>query len=226
MKSRGEESLKKFPKLGAKIYDKLNNIKSVQIQINEIAQELTKELKSGRLLDIGTGPGRLLLKINGINPNIELYGVDISKRMLEQAKKNLTNIVVNLQLSSIQETPYENNYFDLITCTGSFYLWDQPIECLNEIYRILKPGKTAILYETTKDYDSEHFKTAVKDNLKNSSFFQRKISPYFLKKQLKMTYHVKEIANIIEQTKFNNDYKLEMISLSNLPIWLRITLKK
>jgi ubiquinone/menaquinone biosynthesis C-methylase UbiE len=99
-------------------------------------------------LDIGTGHGRLLLEISKLNPKVELYGIDISEKMSECARINLSNINIDLKLGNINHTNFDNEFFDIITCTGSFYLWNTPIEGLNEIFRILKPNKTAILFET------------------------------------------------------------------------------
>ena len=41
-----------------------------------------------------------------------------------------------------------------------------------------------------------------------------------------MTYKIEEVVEIIEQTKFATNYKLEKITLSNLPIWISIMLIK
>ena len=223
---RGEQSFVKMPLFGAKIYNKIMKITPVQYQISEIAQDLSNIVKKGRILDIGTGHGRLLKEIHKLNPNIELYGLDISKAMIEVANTNLLGIQVNLMQGNIYSTNYEDNFFDLITCTGSFYLWNNPIESLNEVYRILKPNFKAILFETYKDCDMDQFKHALKQNLKEESFLNRKILPRFLKKQLNMTYSIANVQEIINSSKFSGSFEISKIMLSSLPIWIRIELRK
>ncbi|MFX1326081.1 MAG: class I SAM-dependent methyltransferase [Promethearchaeota archaeon] len=226
MNSRGEQGFVKLPKFAAKLYDKMMQLEPMKIQRKQIAELLLEQIDKGTLLDIGTGHGRLLIEINNLNPEIELYGLDISEKMIQLAKVNLKNIKANLQQGNITNTDYHTNFFDLITCTGSFYLWDAPIEGLNEIYRILKPKKTAFLFESHKEYDKLNLKNGIKENLSDEGFFDRKLVPYFLKKQLKMTYDISELKTILNKSLFKNNYSFEKISLANLPIWLKIELFK
>ena len=76
--------------------------------------------------------------------------------MVEQASRNLADIKVELQYGNIRATNYKSDYFDLITRGGSFYLWDNPVEGLEEIYHILKLGGSANLYETHRDIDKQN----------------------------------------------------------------------
>ena len=226
MNNRGENSFFKLPKFAAKFYDKMMQLEPMNIQRSQIAEVLLEQINEGKLLDIGTGHGRLLIEINNLNPKIELYGLDISEKMINLAKTNLINIKSDLQQGNITCTNYKSNYFDLITCTGSFYLWNTPIEGLNEIYRILKTNKIAILFESHKEYDKSKLKEEIKKNLSNEGFFNRKFVPYFLKKQLKMTYDINELKTILNKSLFKNSFSINKITLVNLPIWLKIELRK
>ncbi|MFW9866753.1 MAG: class I SAM-dependent methyltransferase [Candidatus Thorarchaeota archaeon] len=226
MEDRGEHSFIKLPQFAAKLYDKMMQLEPIEIQRKQIAEIILQQINEGSLLDIGTGHGRLLIEINKLNPKIELYGLDISEKMINLAKTNLKNIKADLQQGNITTTNYKSNYFDLVTCTGSFYLWNAPIEGLNEIYRILKPNKIAILFESHKEYNNSLFKDEIKKNLSNERFFNRKLVPYFLKKQLKMTYDINELKSLLDKSLFKNNFSINKIILANLPIWLKIELKK
>ena len=226
MRNRGEHSFINLPRFGASLYDRMTQSRAIKAQFREIAQDLVSRVSHGRLLDIGTGPGRLLIEIYKMNSDIELFGLDVSASMIEEARKNLTGIKADLRQGNIRSTNYESNFFDIITCTGSFYLWEYPVESLEEIFRILKEGQSAYLYETYKDFDRIELKKALRANLKNEQLLLRLITPFFLKKQLKMTYKSGEVAEIIEQTRFAGNYKLDMIILAGLPIWMRIELRK
>jgi ubiquinone/menaquinone biosynthesis C-methylase UbiE len=224
--SRGEDSFVNLPAFAAKLYDSMMQGDATKMQYKEIARDLVSRMENGRLLDIGTGPGHLLREIHNLNPNIQLYGLDISSSMVEQASSNLADIAVDLQCGNIRATDYESDYFDLVTCSGSFYLWDDPIESLEETYRILKLGAPAYLYETYRDIDKRKLSPKMKENLKNDNLIRKLLAPRFFIKQIGMTYTRKEITEIIEKTKFIKSYTIEEITIYNLPAWLRIKLQK
>ncbi len=226
MKSLGEKMFFHLPPFAAKIYDRFLNIKPIEIQHKQIAQDLISRLPHGRLLDIGTGPGRLLMEIHKLNPEIELYGLDIAKSMIQLAKKNLVGIQVNLSQGNIHQTHYENDFFDAITCTGSFYLWDHPKESLEEIFRILKENRSAYLFEIYRDCNIDEFKQALKVNLREVNFLRKIFSPFAINKAIRMSYRIDEVEEIIKETIFAQSYRVENIILSRLPIWMRITLTK
>jgi ubiquinone/menaquinone biosynthesis C-methylase UbiE len=224
--SRGEGSFVNLPRFGASLYDSLTRTRPIEVQFKEVGQYLTFKIRGGRLLDIGTGPGRLLFEIHRLNPDIELFGLDISDSMVQLAKKNLSGIRADLRQGNIRNTNYKSNFFDAVTCTGSFYLWDHPEECLEEIHRILKENQSAYLFETYRDFDNGEFRRALKANLQKENIFRKLITPFFLEKQLKMAYRTDEVTEIVRNTSFADTYTVDKINLSGLPIWLRIALMK
>lgn len=168
----------------------------------------------------------MLAEINQLNSNIDLFGLDISESMVQQAKKNLVDIKVDLRQGNIQHTDYPDDFFDVISCTGSFYLWNSPETCLEEIHRILKHGCSAYLFETYKDYNPDDFTKALRANLQRENRLSKFLVPFFLKKQLRMTYQINEFSEIFERTKFVKSFTVDKITLAGLPIWLRIKLTK
>ena len=224
--SRGEDSFVNLPAFAAKLYDSMMQSDATKMQYKEIAQDLVSRMENGRLLDVGTGPGYLLREIHKLNPNIELYGLDISNSMVKQASRNLADIKVDLHCGNITATNYMSEYFDLITCSGSFYLWDKPKEGLEEIHRTLKNGGAAYLYETHRDIDKQKLWQKMRENLKRDNLFRKFLAPRFFIKQIGMTYTSKEIIEIIEKTSFMNRYKIEEVTIFNLPVWLRVKLEK
>lgn len=225
-KSRGEDSFAKLPAFAAKLYDGMMQGIATKMQYKEIAQDLVSCIKSGRLLDVGTGPGYLLREIHKLNPGIELYGLDISDSMVKQAGRNLAGIKVDLQCGNIRATKYENDHFDLVTCSGSFYLWDHPVESLEEIHRILKPGGAAYLYETHRDIDKQNLWRKMQENLQGDRLIRKIFAPRLFIKQIGMTYTKAEIAEIIGETKFAGSYEINEITIYNLPVWVRVKLEK
>lgn len=227
MKTRGEKYYIYMPSFTAKMYDNLTNVKCLNKSFEEIASFITGSLKHGKLLDIGTGPGRLLYEVNKKNPQIDLYGLDVSLSMIHLANYNLRIIKnIHLKAGNIAKTDLQENFFDCIIATGSFCNWDKPVDGLNEIFRILKSGKKAYIFETNRNYNKDLLNSKLKNSLKEYNLIHRIISKFFLERQLKMSYSIPELESIIKKTKFEKSYSIQKIELGNLPIWLRIELKK
>lgn len=225
-RSRGERSFSSLPGFAARLYDSLAQNKAIRLQYKEIAQDLTSRIEKGRLLDVGTGPGYLLLEINKLNPDIKLFGLDVSEAMLNRAVLNLQGCGVDLRQGNISSSDYESNSFDLVTCSGSFYLWDKPLEGLEEIYRILINGGSANLYETHRDIDRNIVQDCMRENLKGESLLQRILAPRFFLRQLGMTYSRSELVELLAMTRFANQHSVVEITLAGIPAWLRIELYK
>jgi ubiquinone/menaquinone biosynthesis C-methylase UbiE len=227
MKTRGETLYINMPLFAVKLYDNLTSIKGVNKSFEEIAHFIGDILTDGNVLDIGTGPGRLLSEISKQAPKLKFFGLDISTAMIDLAKQNLASVPdVDLRVGNINQTDFQDNFFDCIVSTGSFYNWDNPVQGLNEIFRILKPDKTAYIYDSYKDFDIKAFHTRLNQNLKGYNFFRKTISKYFLQRQLRMTYQLDEYKEILGQTKFKDNYSIEPIDLGNLSIYVRLELKK
>jgi ubiquinone/menaquinone biosynthesis C-methylase UbiE len=226
MKTRGEKHFVGMPRFGARMYDRFLYVEPIQARIVEIAQDLVSRAGKGKWLDAGTGPGRLLIEIHRLNPEIELFGLDISAAMIAVARKNLQGVTADLRVSTMRHTDYESDFFTVVTSIGSFYLWDHPEESLEEIFRILKKGESAYIFEVTKDIDEKEYQNALKENLRKLNWVRRLIGPLALRKSLRMSYRSEEFAKIIEKTSFSRSYTIEKIKLSDMPMWARITLKK
>jgi len=224
--SRGEDSFARLPRSAAKLYDSLMRGTATRQQVQEIGRDLVSRLDRGRLLDVGTGPGYLLLEIHKLNPAIELHGLDVSAAMADQARRNLQGVKADLRLGSISATEYPSDYFDLVTCTGSLYLWDRPVEALEEIHRILKTGGAGFLYETHRDADREQLRLRMRQNLKGENLPRRVLAPRFFAKQLGMTYNRREIVELLSRSSFASSYRIDERTIANLPVWLRIKVLK
>ena len=215
-----------MPHCPAWLYDWFMRMKPTATQTQDVAQDMVSRIGCGRLLDIGTGHGRLLFEIHRLNPTLELFGLDISPAMIAVAKKNLKDISSDLRQGRSEHTDYPDDVFDLVTCTGSLYLWDYPEEGLEEIFRILKPGRSAYLFEVYKDVDPDAFQSALRAHLRELDPIRRLLGPYALRKALRIAYRMDEYVAMIKSTSFVYSFTIEKIQLASVPMWLRIVLTK
>lgn len=130
-------------------YDFFNCVSSFGID-KSWRRKLSSKLKSEKelkVLDIATGTGEVLLSLFDNHCDIlEAVGIDLSAEMLAAAEKKLTNYKVELKQADAKAIPFEDNYFDALTCAfGVRNILDLDTS-LKEMLRVLKPaGKLLIL---------------------------------------------------------------------------------
>ena len=97
-----------------------------------------------RVLEIGFGPGYAVAEASRLAPNGFVAGVDHSDVMVRQAVKRNAEAVrngkVDLKLGSASDLPSYDQPFDKIFSINSIHFWTDPISCLGELRKRLKPG--------------------------------------------------------------------------------------
>lgn len=96
------------------------------------------------VLDIGTGTGHLAIaSAQIIGDKGRVIGIDISARMLEQARIKIDALELNnieLQLADAETIDYTINSFDRILCANTFPWLEDKEATLRSWYQFLKPG--------------------------------------------------------------------------------------
>lgn len=130
----------------AEVYDESGDGKFVAPMYGEIINRVMNA-NAKKILDVGCGTGNVLMKLN-INKDLNLYGLDISEKMIETAKKNLGN-KVELKIGDSEYMPWEDDFFDVIVCNASFHHYPNPEKVLLEMKRVLKSKGTLIIGDPT-----------------------------------------------------------------------------
>ena len=97
-------------------------------------QQFIKAPEGGKLLDIGTGNDRLLLKLK--DSGLKLYAVDITPPDRPRTMDEISLI----GYSSIEEIFYPDDFFDCVTTIDTPELWEDKMTALTEIKRVMKAG--------------------------------------------------------------------------------------
>ncbi|MFX1431953.1 MAG: class I SAM-dependent methyltransferase [Promethearchaeota archaeon] len=210
--------LESIPSPGAILYNALVKIILSKPELI-IAQEIVQKINKGNLIDVGSGTGFLSIEIAKRAPELKIYGIDLSKKMVEIASGNAKHLKnVKFKLANAINLPFENNSVDFIVSTGSFHHWKHPIKVFNECYRILKPTCEAWIYDgCSNPPKNETFK------LKR----QYGAFKYHIVKQIQKAHgfpwkiYNTKIKKLLEHTKFKG--KFQMLPTDG---WMKITLKK
>lgn len=146
----------------------------------------------GRVLDVGTGTGRLAIEFARGIPDVEVIGLDLSDVALELARDNVRRSQVSLRVSfergDAEDIPFEEDAFDLVISSNTLHLIKNPVKMLDEIHRVLKPEGTFFISDLRRSWLgalSEDLRAAytpeeVRALLGQSKLHNGKVSDYFV----------------------------------------------
>jgi len=136
-------------------YDMLNQMLSLGIDKiwRKNVVKLLKGMQAPLILDVATGTGDLAIEICKIDP-VEVYGVDISRQMLNIAEKKVLKkqlqLTVQLRQGDSEDLPFEDNFFDAVTVAFGVRNFENLQNGLSEMKRVLRPGGRLIVLEFSK----------------------------------------------------------------------------
>jgi ubiquinone/menaquinone biosynthesis C-methylase UbiE len=115
------------------------------------ALRVVKRRERGRALDIGSGPGQIVIKLARSLTRWKFVAVDRSSHMIAEAVANLAAAGpelagrVEFQIADANALPYPDATFDLVTCNSVLHHMAEPERLLAEIARLVKPRGAVLL---------------------------------------------------------------------------------
>jgi SAM-dependent methyltransferase len=94
-----------------------------------------------RVLDVGCGAGAFLRLVSdrGAVP----FGIDASEALIELARGRLP--AADLRIGEMEDLPWDDGTFDLVTGFNSFFFADDMVAALREAGRVAKPGSPIVI---------------------------------------------------------------------------------
>jgi ubiquinone/menaquinone biosynthesis C-methylase UbiE len=126
------------------------HLNAVDDSLVERALKLVNRRERGSALDIGTGPGQIVIKLARLLAQWKFTGVDRSPGMIGKSQENLASADgdlaqrVEFQVADGNRLPFPDRSFDLVLCNSVLHHLAKPAKLLSEMARLASP-KGAIL---------------------------------------------------------------------------------
>ena len=127
-----------------------------------VARTLCERLPGGsRILEVAPGPGYLAIEL--AKSGMQVTALDISKSFVEMVKRNAASVGVSIDVhqGNASAMPFPAGSFDYVVCMAAFKNFTEPVVAIDEIYRVLRTGGRASIYDLRKEADWHAIQTEV-----------------------------------------------------------------
>jgi ubiquinone/menaquinone biosynthesis C-methylase UbiE len=214
--------IERIPGVLASAYEKATRL-VIGTYYSKVAKEVVAHLEGGIILDIGTGPGYLPIEIAKASSSIEVVGVDLSRKLVQMAQSNSLKAGLadrlTFQYGNAGQLGFDNSSFDMVISTGMLHSLRDPVKVLQEIYRVLKAGREAWVFDPAKvvsQVDRQRWKASLNPS---ERFFLWLFQLCGLHKPIK-TYTREQAIALLEKTDFKH-YRIDAVENE-----IRLKLKK
>ena len=165
-------------------------------------------IRSGKVLDIGTGSGLLAIELAKMNDcSFDITALDISENMIKKARQNARKAGVEDRVKFMVGTaaalPFANSSFDLVISYASLHHWFEPVAVFDEVGRVVKETGKAFIRDNKRVYQNPFWKSFVW----LLSRFMNKRHRENWPKAILASYTISEVKEILSRTRLT-DYKV------------------
>jgi ubiquinone/menaquinone biosynthesis C-methylase UbiE len=169
-----------------------------------VGKILKKGIRSGRVLDIGTGSGLLAIELaKAKNCHFDIIAVDSSKNMVNKARENAELYGVADKIEFIVATaaslPFPENSFDIVVSYASLHHWFKPVAVFNEVARIIKETGLAFIRDNKRLYQNP----ALKAIIWSVSRFMNKRHRENWPKAILASYTIPEVHEMLSRSRLD-----------------------
>ncbi|MGZ3609972.1 MAG: class I SAM-dependent methyltransferase [Ktedonobacteraceae bacterium] len=168
------------------------------------AQLVASKVSDGAtILELAPGPGYLSIELARMG-NYHIIGLDISPTFVEiaQAKAREAAVDLDFRQGNASHMPLPDDLFDFLVCSAAFKNFSEPVQALDEMFRVLKPGGKALIIDLRPDSSIEEIEAHIRKDmaLTGINFLLTKWA--FRSMLLKRAYPRDKISQFASQSKF------------------------
>ncbi|WP_410601639.1 class I SAM-dependent methyltransferase [Amycolatopsis sp. lyj-90] len=116
------------------------------------ARELTADLPEGaKILEVAFGPGYFAVELARLG--FSVTGLDVAPTFVEIASEyaRAQGVEAEFREGDVAGMPFDDGSFDFVVCQAAFKNFVWPVKSLDEMYRVLRPGGTAVVQDMNRD---------------------------------------------------------------------------
>lgn len=104
-----------------------------------------------RILEVAPGPGYLSVEL-AKRGHHEVAALDISQTFVAMVRERAREggVAVDVQHGDASAMPFADASFDFVVCRAAFKNFTRPLEAINEMDRVLRPGGRALVIDLRK----------------------------------------------------------------------------
>ena len=178
------------------------------------AQEIAHQLaNASAVLEVAPGPGFLAIELAKLG-SYHIVGLDISKAFVRIATENgqKAGVEITFQEGNASSMPFESDSFDFIVCRAAFKNFSEPVQALDEMCRVLKPGGKAVINDMRSDATADAIKAAVKEM--GLGRINSLLTRWILSRLRKRAYSQDEFRQMVSETRFKTcEINCELIGM-------------
>lgn len=107
----------------------------------KVARDLIKKFEFDSFLDIGCGCGNLVKEIRKQKPEVESWGIDISKFAVKRASADF------IILADCRNLPFGDNRFDIVHILGTFSYLSTIVDIKRAIKEAYRVARKTIIFD-------------------------------------------------------------------------------
>lgn len=190
-------------------------------EFRKAAADVAGRLRQGcDFLELAPGPGFFSIELAKLG-DFRITGLDISQTLVEIANENArkANLQIDFRRGNASAMPFADESFDFIYCSAAFKNFSEPVQALNEMYRVLRPGGEAVIADLRKDISLDEIAAYVKESGRSriDGWITRWTFRHIL---IKRAYTREEFARMAQQCRFG------ACQIHAEPVFLEVRLAK
>jgi ubiquinone/menaquinone biosynthesis C-methylase UbiE len=123
----------------------------------DLARRIAGQLSPGSaVLEVAPGPGYFCIELAKLG-SYNITGLDLSHTFVKIAARKAaeSGVKVDFKQGSASNLPFPTGSFDFLVCRAAFKNFAQPVNCLQEMRRVLRPGGRGLLIDLKGDVSPE-----------------------------------------------------------------------
>lgn len=176
------------------------------VEINTDFALLASKLcpKQAKVLDIGTGTGKIPIILANFQPKWHIIGVDLAESMLKLGKENIKKAgksqQIILSLVDAKQMPYDDHSFDLVMSNSLVHHIPNPLDLFKEIHRVVKTKGSIVI----RDLLRPQCKNDIEQIVTQANLDYNPRQKQLFKDSLHAAFTLEEIKEIVSQIGWHN----------------------